>query len=300
MRGNVPFTKYAAAGFGSELLPILPPDARINPASPQAENLLESRGKTPGRLSRDGWFGFGRWTSHQSSPQDHQKWRTWGAGVGMQGRKFPALDIDVDLGGIADGIANEAFSSLGLGPTRSRGGARRLLVYAGEGITKRRLAFRFPGGLLPAAADVLHHESDQQPDGPDVLDPRRVHAVELLGSGQQYVCEGVHPSGRAYEWAGGVSPADWASGAAGLAVITAEEVDAFFAWVETYVVSLGAEIVTNSGSGAGLRDGAWQAGLQAPSLEAARGALGAIDPNDLDYDQWIQVMAAFKAATEGL
>jgi hypothetical protein len=45
---------------------------------------------------------------------------------------------------------------------------------------------------------------------------------------------------------------------------------------------------------------AWQAGLQAPSLEAARGALGAIDPNDLDYDQWIQVMAAFKAATEGL
>lgn len=53
------FTDYAQAGFGADLLPILPPDAEIHPESPAAADLLKSKGqgarqKTSRRLDGDG------------------------------------------------------------------------------------------------------------------------------------------------------------------------------------------------------------------------------------------------------
>lgn len=131
------------------------------------------------------------------------------------------------------------------------------------------------------------------------MDQRRTYAVELLGIGQQYVCEGMHPSGQRYVWNDGLSPAEL--GVETLAVIDADDVEAFFAWLASYVVSIGGEIVSNSGGGGVTqRDGVYQAGLRAPSLAAAKAALHAIDPNTLDYDEWTNVMTAFKAATEGV
>jgi hypothetical protein len=84
--------------------------------------------------------------------------------------------------------------------------------------------------------------------------------------------------------------------AAGLTPITADDVDAFFERVRAVVEEHGGEIIGDSDGGAGAD--VWQGNLAAPSLEAVERALAAIH-NDLDYDAWIGVMAATKAATQG-
>jgi hypothetical protein len=299
----MPFIQYAAAGFGPELLPILPPQASISPATKHYEDLLKSRGKVPGKLGKDGWFGFKDWTSYEASPQDHTKWGLWRCGVGLQGRKFPAVDIDVDDGEVADAIEQCALLALGLAPSRSRGGGRRLLVYAAEGFARRRLAFSLPGGCAQPAAERLRgaEGGGDRPEADD-LDPGRApvaksQAVELLGAGQQYLVEGIHPSGQPYVWRNGVTPATVT--AAELTPVSIEEVDHFFELAREVVEGFGYEIVGASQGSLGDRGGVWQGGLQAPSLDAAYAALNAI-PNDVDYPTYIKIMAAFKAATEGL
>lgn len=125
-----------------------------------------------------------------------------------------------------------------------------------------------------------------------------VHAVELLADGQQYVIEGVHPkTQQPYYWRDGRSPADL--GLAELVVITAEEVETFFEALEWAIENVyGGEIISSGSSSASPAP--LQDTLAAPSLEAADRALYAIPNEDLGYDDWIQVMVAYKAATEAL
>lgn len=304
------FKEYADAGFGSEILPIIPPDAEICTASPAYASLVKGRGKIPGKRRHDGWQGFGKWTEHQATVDNHRVWGTWGAGLGIQGRLFPAIDIDVDDNGVADAIENEAAFTLGVGPCRYGNGARRLLVYSGEGLRKARLSFRIPGGTDVAPPAGVRVGGDPDPGGVGQPDPGggaggAVQAVEFLATGQHYVAEGIHPKTRsAYWWRDEVSPVT--VGAAGLTVITAEDVEAFFDRVEQLVVAAGGEILTRAAGGGGAGHGgpAGTAGLvehlRAPSLAAVEAALAAI-PNegDLDYDDWIRVGAMVRGATEG-
>jgi hypothetical protein len=122
----------------------------------------------------------------------------------------------------------------------------------------------------------------------------------VLGDGQQYVCEGIHPkTGKPYSWRDASSPAQW--GAAALTVVTVEEVDAFLAKVRWMLEELyDCEIVEGGMGGAGGDHGAaWQEGLLAPSRAALIDALAAID-NDLDYDDWFRAMVATKAASAAI
>lgn len=309
------FEDYARAGFGDDLLPILPHDAVIHPDSPGRTGLEQKKGKVPGRKFAGGWFGFKDWTDYFANPGQFPRWAGWGAGVGMQGRRFPALDIDVDDGELADAIFKEATHTLGAAPVRFGRGSRRILVYAGANLTKRRLAFRRAG---------LHSQAD---DGQgaraggahtrgrdDVLDQAAelrgspasagvaagvatgVQAVEFLATGQQYVVEGVHPgTGEPYYWLDDHAPT--VRGAAGLVPVTAAAIDAFLDRVEGLVELFGYEVEGRSaGAGAGHGVGSvWQDGLIAPSLEAVGRAIAAL-PNDVGYDDWIKVGIAIKAA----
>lgn len=316
------FQTYAQAGFTAELLPILPPDAKINPASPQAANLEKSRGKVPGRKTREGWYGLADWTSRTTTTEETERWAGWGAGIGMQGRLFPAVDIDIEEEELADAIEAEALIALGAAPARFGRGARRLLVYRGAGFAKRRLAFRLgrgsdgPPGGHGVRGEGLHHrrgddlldegceretaEPDAGSDGADGI----VHAVEFLGQGQQYVVEGIHPrTGQPYAWRAGRSPATM-GGPDALCPIEPEEVDAFYERITWMIEELyDGEIVgygAGAGQGSGQGAGVWQEGLLAPSLDAIEQVLGAIE-NDVDYDEWLSIMAAVKgAAGEGL
>lgn len=262
------FSKYAAAGFEPDLLPIMPPHAVIYPASDHFEALSSKRGKIPGRKRAGSWVGFRAWTAFAATPDDLTSWSEWGAGVGIQGRQFPAVDIDVDQSDLADAIEQEVLAVLGAAPVRFGNGARRLLPYRGSGFTKQRLAFRPAGG------------GEEQ-------------AVEFLADGQFYVVEGVHPkTGRPYRWKDYRSAAD--VGAAGLTSITSEQLDKLFRRLEGLLNLFGCNVVASAGPAARKLTGGHGV-LRAPSMDAISRALKAI-PNEVGYHEWIALGRAVKTA----
>lgn len=295
------FEAYAQAGFATELLPILPHNAEIHPDSPAFDSLTSNRGKVPGRKRRGGWMGFPDWTDAKVDPADFPIWGGWGAGIGMQGRRFPALDIDVDDLELADAIHETATSTLGDAPARFGRGSRRILVYAGAGFAKRRVAFRRRDGHRPPDGGQSARAGGARAGrGDDLLDKAadaagadKPQAVEFLASGQQYVVEGIHPkTGSPYFWRDGRSPVQ--VGASGLTPITPAQLDLFYERLEGLLELFGYEVVSKSALNGG-EGGVWQQGLLAPSVDAVRRAIAAL-PNEVDYDTWLKIGAAIKSS----
>jgi hypothetical protein len=152
----------------------------VIPANADSETIAgHLRGKCPGTRKADGkWVGTtGAMADRLMTLDEAKTAHRSGAVIGMLGRNFPALDIDVEDEALADAIEKRAFDTLGPAPVRVRAGSsRRLLMYAGSGLQKRRLEFRTPDGCK--------------------------HAVELLATGQYFNVDGIHPSGSPYEWQG--------------------------------------------------------------------------------------------------
>lgn len=182
MRPSNAFRMYAAHGFGYEILPVIPPGAKLSPGS----NVDPSqRAKIPGVYNpRTGtWHGMREWSTRQFTVADHEEWDTWPiCNVGLRARYFPAVDIDVEDPVVVNEVKNVCFKTLGKGPIRGRqGSARILLPYRLTGskpFPKKRIVFTMaPGG--------------------------EKQAVEFLGAGCQYLIYGLHPSGATYVWTNG-------------------------------------------------------------------------------------------------
>jgi hypothetical protein len=171
------FKRWHKAGYTSELLPIGPPGAPLSPASKIKPEMV---GKIPMVRGANGlWCGYGGWTRKSSTVEKLKTWSLDGAGVGFKTERYPALDIDCDDSALSDSIEAKAREILGPAPVRFRArSARRLMLYrlaeAEEPFRKRRRDWTDAAGAL--------------------------HAVELLGAGQQFVAEGPHPKGGRYEW----------------------------------------------------------------------------------------------------
>jgi hypothetical protein len=154
-------------------------------------------GKVPGEYLGDGlWRGFGRFTQHIATDADIAKWDSWpGVGVGLLARNHPAVDIDVTDPDLADKIHKLAVEMLRLAPCRTGNAPKRLLMYRGTPMRKRRLQYETGG------------------------------AVEILGNGQQYVVDGTHPkTEKRYVW--DIDPISFAE--IGLLVeITEAQIEAF-------------------------------------------------------------------------
>lgn len=262
------FLNYAAAGFEADLLPIMPPNAVIKPDSSRFEALSAKRGKIPGRKRSGGWVGFHAWREYATTSDDLPVWSKWGAGIGMQGRRFPAIDIDVDQPDLADAIEQEVLAVLGSAPVRFGNGARRLLPYSAAGLAKQKLEFK-------------------------TADGGKTQAIEFLADGQFYVVEGVHPkTGQPYWWKGGLSVAE--VGAAGLTPVTPEQLDELFQRLEQLLGVWGCDVIAPAGRAA--RKSTVRCGvLQAPSMDAISRALKAI-PNEVGYHEWIALGRAVKTA----
>ena len=75
------FKAWAAAGFGGELIPIVPLDAEL---SPMSKIDPAARGKTPGRMNGQGTWGGFDWRHHQTIERDLERWAKTSAGIGLR------------------------------------------------------------------------------------------------------------------------------------------------------------------------------------------------------------------------
>ena len=192
------FSQFFDAGFGGEVIPIVPPGARLSPKSGLSESDL---GKIPGAYwSRHrAWTGLRDWAGAKFTALSAEAWDAWPEpNVGLRAARFPGIDVDVADEALVAAIVALAFETIGPAPVRHRQGSARVL-----------LPYRLATGEPP----VKKHRV--------VCD---AGAVEILGFGQQYVVQGTHPKGGRYCWTGGTL---LKVGAAGLAPIDRARCRAF-------------------------------------------------------------------------
>lgn len=158
-----------------DLLPVVSDgSAKISPQS-----TMTALGKTPSQFNRNGHaVGIPGWTSHHTTQDDIEKWsRDSRLGICVQTRLIRAIDCDVENVVLARNVHDEINKYLGVNlPTRSRSTSPKFL-----------LAFDMPGDYPKR---VIQCEGGGM--------------IEFLGSGNQFVACGTHPSKVKYEWKGGL------------------------------------------------------------------------------------------------
>jgi Family of unknown function (DUF5906) len=244
--------KYAKSPYLSETIGVIPPNASLSPNSTVKRKMC---GKVPGKLTSSGWVGLAlKWKDDlNTSEEDAGKWGRSGAVVGMQGRLFPGIDIDVEEASQARTIKELAFDHLGLTVVRSRSGSPRvLLIYRSTRLRKHWIKWTDVNGAT--------------------------HAVELLGYGQYYNIEGPHPKGGAYEWEYGEGLCD--VGINNIPEIDAAAVDSFFVALEELIKAAGGTITSkNTSNKGGSRIASNKTGGIKSSIGAPRKVIG--DPSHL-------------------
>jgi hypothetical protein len=253
--------------FNTEIVPIAPFGATLTPGTTIREAHL---GKVPGvRTAAGTWSGLsGKWSDdHSTTMAMAKQYDKWGASIGMQGRKFPGLDIDVDDAVLSDAIQSLAEDYFGLAPVRTRpGSARRLMMYRTDAPLRK----------------VRQEFGDHQ-------------AVELLCKGQQYVVVGGNPE---CQWLG-ENPCDL--GPDGLALITPADVERFFGalggLLERHGQTLGKAVAGTATLTTGTRKSLDDTSLHAPGgPEAVVALLKVWRPEEMAHDEFVEAGAAIKAA----
>lgn len=162
-------------GLTADLLPVVSnPHATISPLSK-----LKSLGKTPSRYDANRQVvGIAKWTSLTANDALINQWsQEPDYGICIQTRNCFAIDCDIEDREGVSLIESTARRSLGVGLAhRSRDGSARILLVG-----------HVPGGVTKQVAHT--------PFG----------NVELLGTGQQFIAAGTHPSGSRYRWVGAVA-----------------------------------------------------------------------------------------------
>jgi hypothetical protein len=160
-----------------DLISIIPPGASLTPGSSIGAKAL---GKIPGRRNGAGlWTGFPGWQQHPTTCGDVAQWFNDGAGLGLCTARYPTIDRDVDNPALAGTIDGAITGVLGAGtPKRVRENAPRVAIPC-----------RLPADAAPFRKRVLAFRDGRGNDA---------GKVELLGDGNQFVIDGVHPSGVTY------------------------------------------------------------------------------------------------------
>jgi putative DNA primase/helicase len=267
------FEILAAAGYTKFLLPIIPPGATISEVSNISPN---NCGKIPGKyLGDDKWCGFVAWSRHETTGADLKEWRNWpGVGVGIKCGLIVGADIDVTDETLALAVEKAAVEILGPAPCRIGNPPKRLLPYK-----------------IKRAIKKTRDEYIDEVTG-------EIHAVEILGEGQQFVAEAIHPkTGAPYTWNNG-SLAE--VGFNGLSEIDPAQLDEFRKEVRILMEKAG--FVVKQSVSSRSPHGVKRLPIGDPSLmgepELVGQALEVIG-NAFRYDEWIKYAVAIKAALGG-
>jgi len=218
------FLDYAGTPFEPFILPIIPKGAG-DKLSPHSKLTPDRLGKIPGVKYREGWGGFPKhipWSTHIAKAGTLAAWaRMYQEDglvetIGVQARILIAIDVDFDDPNYARIIEEFAVETLGPAPARMRSNSGKVLLCyrlkqepGARPVTKQRALYRTMFG-------------DQG-------------AVEVLGAGQQWLIEGMHPSGVPYEWRMGVSPL--VLGFEGLTEVSADQVEIFMGALNNLLTS---------------------------------------------------------------
>lgn len=200
-------------------------------------------------------------------------------GVGILTAFTPGIDIDVMDPMSADEIEQRVAEIVGEGPKRIGQFPKRLLLFqTTEPFSKMATdSYRLPGDDADA----------------------KLHRVEVLGNGQQFVAFGIHPITQLpYTWP------DWSPvemERAGLPELTEPKARQVIEAVNQVLRRAGG-VTDARASGPGKP--IWQRSSGPPPRmikgmdEAGMvlATLDRIDPNDLDYDGWMKVAYGIKAA----
>jgi hypothetical protein len=218
--------------------------------------------KVPGILTESGWHPLKNWTQYARRLPGADELEAWsampGVGIGVVCGNVVGVDIDVLRNrALADRIAGLARKMLGDDSLVRVGQApKRLMVYRAD------KPFR---GI-------------------------KKHPIEILGEGQQFVIEGIHPvTGKPYYWEGeSLADIDISQ----LPVVTEEQCRRF---VEAAYKLLPPELrqsALSSGNGSPYHS----PGRLAGTYEAIDSALRIIPNDDLNYDDWVRIGLAIKGA----
>lgn len=163
------------AGYES-LVSVIPPGATLSPLS---KIKPEDVGKAPGRRNGNGQYGGYDWR-RTPTRADVERWARDKNNIGLAARDFPAIDIDCLTKETSMYLARHALARFGNAPVRIGRWPKMLLVFqTASAFGRMRLWFKRPG-------------------------EEREHLIEVLGDGQQYVIEGMHPSaGKPYHFMAG-------------------------------------------------------------------------------------------------
>jgi len=169
------FRRFWDLGYGSRLIPIIPPDADISERSTLFKRIgtrQDGRGKTPGTRGRDGKWSSFNWADYQADESDLERWTKMGAGVGIKtGGGLIAIDADTLNTQHAVTIRDAIDARLGRLPIRVGRSPKALYVCRID-------------GPLPYSRIEFGDER-----------------VEVLTEGKQFVAEGIHPiTGKPYSW----------------------------------------------------------------------------------------------------
>jgi P4 family phage/plasmid primase-like protien len=252
------------AGF-KDLVSVIPPGATLSPLSKVKP---DSVGKAPGRQGPSGWAGYA-WQTTPFTAADAAKTDATAANIGLRADKYPGVDIDCTDASLSSIIERIAFQTLGPAPKRVGRFPKALLQYRTEE----------PFGRLRL---WMKYEKLQ-------------HLLEILGVGQQYVVEGIHPgTKKPYTWDKQAGSPDE------LVAINKAQALEFLTKVKAELEFLGVECeLEGSGALPAEKANVPQAALRAPAIEALEAAVGYI-PNDApSYDEYVEMGIAIKAACGG-
>ncbi len=255
----------------ADQISVTPPDAQLSPKSTLSPSAL---GKSPGVRKANGlWVGYDWRNAPEPNIEGVRKWLRDGANIGLKAGQFPGVDIDCRDAVLAGRIAYSALTHLGEAPVRIGNPPKQLLMYrASEPFNRMRLKMEKGEG-----------------------DEKVIHLVEILGEGQQYVVSGTHPvTKRPYDW--GQTLNDVLLLGDGLTEITRERARQ---WLLALADTLRVDGWKCDVTGDGMKSTSTtpdQARLLAPSMEALTEVVMQIPNEALDYDYWIKMGYAIKAA----
>lgn len=175
------FWNHAVRMFGPVSLIPVAYSGRLSPNSRLRESDI---GKVPSVYNSRGEIaGFKDWTKHRATEAEIMKWQQQGCNVGLilgrdrgDGLAYLGVDVDTINPDYQDVVAG-TLSPYHKGP----------LLYRGRDNSVRRAYII----LAPAVSKHVHKLPDEN---------GKTAAIELLGTGQQIVIFGTHPSGGKYTW----------------------------------------------------------------------------------------------------